>query len=50
MFTEDLKLTEKDYYKLKGCVTCPGYNHFNIFINKLIIKDVSNELELNKNY
>ena len=50
MFTEDLKLTEKDYYKLKGCVTCPGYNHFNIFINKLIIKNESNELELNKNY
>ena len=50
LFIEDLKLTENDQYKLKGCITCPGYNHFTMFINKLTIKDINNELELNKNY
>ena len=50
LIIEDLKLTENDQYKLKGCITCPWYNHFTMFINKLTIKDINNELELNKNY
>ena len=50
MFIEDLKLTENDHYKLKGCVTYPSYNHFTIFINKLDIKDISNEKKKKKNY
>ena len=35
---------------MKGCVTYPNYNHFPLFINKLDIKNIINELELNKNY
>ena len=50
LFIEELKLTENEHYKLKRCITCSGYNHFTIFINKLTIKDINNELELNKNY
>ena len=50
LFIENLRFTEKDLYKLKGCITCPSYNHFTLFINKLDIKNEINELEKNKNY
>ena len=47
---ENINLTENDHYKLKCSITCPSYNHFTIFINKLNSKVINNELELNKNY
>ena len=48
LFIENLRFTEKDLYKLKGCITCPSYNHFTLFINKLDIKNEINELEKTK--
>ena len=33
LYIENLRLTEKDRYDLKGCITCPSYNHFTLFIN-----------------
>ena len=49
-FLEKLNLTEKDFYNLKGCVTCPSYNHFTLFINNLDISFDFEELENKKNY
>ena len=48
-FVEKLKLTEKDFYNLNGCVSCPSYNHFMFFINNLDISDYFEESE-KKNY
>ena len=50
LYIENLNITEKDRYFLKGCVTSPSYNHFTFFINKLNMKDNINDLELEKNY
>lgn len=35
---------------MKGILTYPNYNYFPFFVNKLDIKNIINELELNKNY
>ena len=50
LYIEYLNFTETDKYILKGCVTSPSYNHFTFFINKIKIKDIIDELELNNNY
>ena len=48
--TLNLYFTEDDKYILKGVITAPGGNHFTNYINKLIISNLPNKLELNKNY
>lgn len=50
LLAKDISFTNRDQYKLKGCVTVPGNNHFTFFINNLDIKDKPNALEKNKNY
>ena len=44
-FIEKLNLTEKDFYNLNGCVSCPSYNHLTFFINNLDISDYFEESE-----
>ena len=38
------------YLYFKGFLSYPNYNNFPFFVNKLDIKNIINELELNKKY